>query len=548
MATVGDPPRRRPPPGPARILAVRCPRWPVRSLGTDERGPVAVVAGGSVVAASAGAAAAGVRPGLRRRDAEVCCPDLVVLARDVAAEREAFEPVLSALETFGVPVTVRAPGWAALPVRGPARRHGGEAGLAAAVDAVLGRLGPPGPGRRGAPGGRAGQPDGRERWWRIGVADGHLAAGLAAWRRLVVPAGGTAAFLAPLPVELLGDPALAEMLRRLGLETIGAFAQLDQGVVGARFGRGALALHAVAAGREAVGPAGRPPQPPAQVERRLDPPTGQLETALFVARGLADELVGSLRRRGLACRLLAVEVELADGRRLERRWSGTGSASPPLVAERLRAQLESLGRHPGSPGVAEPDGAAGGELAAVRLVALEAVPDGGDQRSLWGRQRTADDERVARAVARLDGLLGPGAVWRVASGGGRGPAERACRFRFDEPPPGPLAPAPWPGRLPAPSPAVVPVTPVPATLVDAAGAPVRVDGRGALSAPPAGVALGAGPTRAVGGYAGPFPADERWWEPGDHRRRARLQVVVAGGAAYLLALERGAWSLEGTYD
>jgi protein ImuB len=89
---------------------------------------------------------------------------------------------------------------------------------------------------------------------------------------------------------------------------------------------------------------------------------------------------------------------------------------------------------------------------------------------------------------------------------------------------------------------------VPAALVDAAGAPVRVDGRGALSAPPAGVALGAGPTRAVRGYAGPFPADERWWEPGDHRRRARLQVVVAGGAAYLLALERGAWSLEGTYD
>jgi protein ImuB len=42
--------------------------------------------------------------------------------------------------------------------------------------------------------------------------------------------------------------------------------------------------------------------------------------------------------------------------------------------------------------------------------------------------------------------------------------------------------------------------------------------------------------------------DERWWERGGRRRRARLQVVLDGGDAYLLTLERGAWTVEGCYD
>lgn len=558
--TTRSAPTRRPPAGPERLLVVRCPRWPLVALGAEDGAPVAVAAGGVIVAASSTAAAEGVRPGLRRRDAEAACPGLAVLARDLPAERRAFEPVLRLLEGLGVPVTVRAPGWAGLPVRGPARRHGGEAGLVAAVGGALEHLGPPAPAstsRRGAPGGGAarstptGPPLGRapvgERWWRIGVADGHLAASLAAWRGLVVPPGEAASFLAPFPVEHLGDPRLTEVLRRLGIETLGAFAALDPGDLGARFGRDALTLQALAAGREPRQPAGRPSEPPpVEAERRLDPPTSQLEAALFVARGLADELTGWLRHRGLACRLLAIQVELGDGSRLERRWSGPASCSPSLVVERLRAQLEGLARAEGQ--VEEEIGAGGAEVAVVRLVALEVAADGGDQRSLWDRRRSGDDERVARAAARLEGLLGPGAVVRVATGGGRGPAERTRRFAFDEPPPPPPPPAPWPGRLPPPNPAVVPAVPLPATVLDAGGATVGVDGRGALSAPPARVAVAGGPGRAVTAYAGPFPADERWWEAGGHRRRARLQVVVAGGAAYLLALERGAWSLEGVYD
>ena len=43
---------------------------------------------------------------------------------------------------------------------------------------------------------------------------------------LVVPPGGTPAFLAPLPIALLGRPELTELLDRLGLRTLGEFAAL----------------------------------------------------------------------------------------------------------------------------------------------------------------------------------------------------------------------------------------------------------------------------------------------------------------------------------
>ena len=58
------------------------------------------------------------------------------------------------------------------------------------------------------------------------------------------------------------------------------------------------------------------------------------------------------------------------------------------------------------------------------------------------------------------------------------------------------------------------------------------------------------PSRAeeVTAWAGPWPADERWWDPAAHRRRARIQVVLADGCAHLLSLEAGSWSVEATYD
>ncbi len=62
-------------------------------------------------------------------------------------------------------------------------------------------------------------------------------------------------------------------------------------------------------------------------------------------------------------------------------------------------------------------------------------------------------------------------------------------------------------------------------------APVGVTGRYAITAPPAWVAVGGRPPRAVLSWAGPWPAEERWWDRIGARRRARCQVLVTSGAA-----------------
>ena len=49
-------------------------------------------------------------------------------------------------------------------------------------------------------------------------------------------------------------------------------------------------------------------------------------------------------------------------------------------------------------------------------------------------------------------------------------------------------------------------------------------------------------------WAGPWPVDERWWDPDTRHRRARFQVTLTDGTAHLLTVENGAFSVEATYD
>jgi protein ImuB len=79
------------------------------------------------------------------------------------------------------------------------------------------------------------------------------------------------------------------------------------------------------------------------------------------------------------------------------------------------------------------------------------------------------------------------------------------------------------------------------------GEPFSIDGRGITNGVP-GVVVLDGRQLEVTAWAGPWPLDEQWWQPASARRRARLQVVVGGGVAYLLAQEHGRWLLEGRYD
>jgi protein ImuB len=93
----------------------------------------------------------------------------------------------------------------------------------------------------------------------------------------------------------------------------------------------------------------------------------------------------------------------------------------------------------------------------------------------------------------------------------------------------------------------VPTAPLPAEVLDAAGEPVAVSGRGELSAPPARLSVAAAPWVQVLAWAGPWPVDERWWDDTAHRRQARFQLAGESDA-WLLALTAGHWWVEAIYD
>jgi protein ImuB len=194
---------------------------------------------------------------------------------------------------------------------------------------------------------------------------------------------------------------------------------------------------------------------------------------------------------------------------------------------------------------------------------LRLVPDGvvaarGMQPGLWGELGEAD-ARARRALVRVQGMLGPEAVVTAVIGGGRGYADRVRLVAWgderspgrpggDEPSPGREPDPPWPGRLPAPAPATVPVEPISATVQAADGSPVAVTARLGMTGEPAWVAVAGGRPVEVTAWAGPWPADERWWAPEEATRLVRFQVGLADGRVLLMALTGGQWWVEADYD
>ncbi|MGW3076299.1 MULTISPECIES: DNA polymerase Y family protein [unclassified Kitasatospora] len=569
-----------------RVLVVWCPDWPVVALTGDD--PVAVTEGGRILACSAGAREAGVRQGQRLKLAQRLCPSLELRDRDPEAETRRFEPVVAAVEAFTPRVEVIRPGLCAIPVKGPGRYFGGEEALAAKVGrAVADALGQPlvpdaVPGAVAVP--VAAPVEARPVEARsvearsatapqaqVGVADGLFAAVLAARAGVLVPAGRTAEFLAPYPVSALGDEALAELLGRLGLPTVGAFAALPAESVADRFGPSGTVAHRLARGLQPRPLVPREEEPDLAVEQRFDPPELLAEPLVFVARTLAEQLHQRLAGAGLTCRRVAVEVACADGRTASRLWGHEGRLSATALAERVRWQLQAWqgagtfagtsegasarndqssdpSSDPSSARGSDPSSAPDGQVGftLLRLAPDGLSPDQGRQLALWG-QAVADD-RVERAVARVQAVLGHAGLRRIEPAGGRGPGEQVVKVPWGEPYEAAVpADAPWPGRLPEVWPAVVLREPASVRVLDGAGRPVTVDGRAGVSARPALVVV-RGREERVDGWTGPWPAVEYWWDQSLARRRARFQVVVGGGRALLLTVEGGAWYLEAGYD
>lgn len=522
-----------------RTLVVWCRDWPVVSLDRAIGEPIAVIRANRVVATSPAARVAGVVDGLRRREAQRRCPDVVVIERDIDREARVFDRVVSVLDDIAPRIEIIRPGVCAIPTRGPSRYFGGDIALADRVRLVVGE--------------QLSDPSGAG----VGVADGPFPATLAAQRSLgrpgappmVIAAGESPGFVAPMPSRVLASPGpctdeLVEVFGRLGLSRLSDVAAVGAADLLARFGHEGVLAHRLASGLDERPSAVREPPADLAVSMDLDPPADRVDQAAFAGKALADRFVDGLSSRGLAATRVVVTARTTGDAVIERVWRDDGALSAAAVSQRIRWQLDGWLSRPGATNR--------GGVSRLELRPDDVGPATGRQEGFWGGT-DARDERARRVAARLQAMVGAESVRMPEVHGGRSPSEQVRLVPIDmievtaHRPDRPERP-PWPGSVPSPQPAIVFTPARPAEVTDARGSGLTVTGRGVLSAAPARLSIEGRPWCDVVSWAGPWLYDERWWDATSHRRRARFQMVVAGAVAHLVTLEAGSWWVEATYD
>ena len=519
--------------------------------------PAAVMHANRVVARTPAAAEAGVRQGHRRREAQRICPALRIIDHDPARDGREFEAAVRSIALMVPRLETTEPGMFTFMAKGPSRYFGGEHAMALRVAGLIAEAVPV-----------------LQAWMLgIGIGDGRFTAGVAArdsarhsarradQQPTIIDPGidATRAYLAPLSVATLRDVGglsaeLVDLLQRLGLRTLGALAALPAPDVLARFGAPGAFAHRIAGGGDDRPPGTASAPPDLLVARSFDDPVRLLDPLVFTAKQLAQELHELLAANGRVCTRLAVLAETEHGERSEHLWYRPSGLSAAAVVERVRWQLDGWIRQPG--------GMTGG-VVSLRLTPDEVRSDDGSQLGFWGGRSEADEWAV-RAVSRVAGLVGEQQVmvpmWRGgrlpedtyqwvsvdrveldvdAGSAGAGGSGAAGRLQAGD--------VPWLGQLPAPSPATVLAQALPAEVLGATGEVVRVNGRGVLSDVPDTVSVDGGTAQLITAWAGPWPLDERWWDPAAHRRLARFQLTTERGTACLAVIENQQWWVTAIY-
>ncbi len=537
-----------------RTMVVVVPHWSFVAGGIAPDVAAVVVRANRVLDVTPAANSDGVEVGMGRREAQGRCPSVAVLEHDPDLDARRFEPVVAALETFTPRVELLGQGRCSFPTRGPSRYFGGDealsASIATAADAELAHV--------------FNQDEAPHQYATcVGVADGLFAASMAAelphgnsefYERLrLVKPGNSREFVAPMSVSALrrwsaplnNGEHLVDLFCRLGLSTLGLVAEVPEADLLARFGADGSTAHRLASGLDERPPDTRPVPPESHVEAELDPPAERVDTASFVAKTLADQLHTRLAAVGLACTRIIVEAVTEKGETLSRVWRHEGALSAVDVADRVRWQLDgwlTSSRRPTS------------AITHIRLIPDEVIADRGRQLGFWGGQQLETD-RASRALARVQGLLGAKAVSVPERRGGRNEGDAVGTVALtlvdlaDETRgiDAPSAAAPWPGRLPAPSPTAIHAERRLVQVIDVSGQRVTVSGRGDLSAEPEAVIDGRHRLRVVG-WAGPWLIDECWWDTTRHQRRARFQIVTDDGAAHMVSLLNNEWAIDASYE
>lgn len=441
---------------------------------------------------------------MRRRSAEAVCPVVVTIQQDLPVEMARFEPIVERIEDLVPRVEVVQPGLLFVPTSGAVSYYGGEAELVERIDKELHRLGDD---------------------HRIGVGLGPFAAHQAA--RSTTDGSplhiveDDVRFLAEMDVGTIGSEDLAATFRWLGITTLGALAELPQDAVATRFGRQGMAAYRRARGCDrSVDPRHIPEDP--SVTSTFDPAIEDLEQASFVARNLAQRVITNLSGYGVAPHRVIVTAEAADGTIRSRTWSSADPFDDHTLADRIRWQLRAW-----------IDGVSAGIRGGLVSLTLEPSELSGSGRQMALEEDAKNFEEIQRALMEVQAIAGSDNLLVGRPQGGRDPVDRVHWERWGEPSSSPRRDptAPWPGRIPSPSPALVPPEGVPFEVSFVEGIPEQVRLRSRWVP----VLSWAGPWRSVG----------RWWD--GEGSADRYQLVTSAGA-YLCEIRDGRTYLLGVYD
>jgi len=430
--------------------------------------------------------------------AQAVAHDARTIFDDPAADARVWAEVLDALDAASPVVEDDGPGRAFVEMHGIA---GEGAGWIAAVRGALAGFDLPA---------------------RIALCPNRFVAHAAAWSASTGsgPAGDAAAFLAPLPLDLLPiETGTLERLRLLGVTTLGGLAALPHGPFVRRFGAEAASWHDLARGIDE-----RPlkPRPRAlRVDRALygEGEATSEEQVLFALRTLVGRVVDDLCAAGKRAGRLVLRLECEDGeiRELTTRVAQP-TAVPSTLFELLRARLEGV--------------VLNAPVAGLRLAAEE-LANGGVALSLFAAN-DPDPDAIGVVLARLDAAFGEGKALRARAVDGPRIERRYVLepFTLDT-----LA-----SRGPGAEPRALPAT---ATLQLRIVEPYAIDVRVIDGAP----RFVGSPPQQVVELAGPWRAEEHW----PPLARDEYDVCLEDGAVLRIARDEtsaphGAWSVRGVYD
>lgn len=540
-SALSEDPRQRAEPGSAlRTLVLHVPDFTAvahaEAADVPPSTPAVVLRAGRVISADAQARAAGIAAGLPRRSVGHRCPQAAVLDYSEDVEQRLFARGVSVLEGRMARFTLLRPGTIGVPVSSFARTHTEDSAAEELLTALTDSTG-----------------------WEVmvGIADSPFAAVLAAHLSRRVEPGATADFLAPLPVSTLADAhperfaEFAQLLRRLGLKTLGDLAAVPAENVYTRFGSVGQAARLLALGLTEALPAVHLREADVSVSHPVEPPTGRSDALSFHARRAAADLFQRVRSTGTVCTQVTVVLR-ACGEEPEQRTWRLPDMGESHIADRVRWQAEGWLASRGANADSGASGAAGGDgqdfepreddgISMIELIAAELVKPLEDSADLFDVQ----SGEVSRTLERLQGLFGPDAVRVPHLQGGREPSETNLWTPWQQAPrPQRNAEAPWPGRLPAPQP----------TLIDAADVDLLDDSGASVVARPSGldnrpdvIVWPDGAHSRVVAYSSAWPVEAFWWDP-PGQYRVRLQVLTDDDCALLLKKENGQWSVTGRYE